>query len=86
VLDQKSMASRCNATVATNSLLSITLHHGDLDILGSCLYDFEQTLDSQPDSIISREILLIVLLHEFSDGLRRSSDSGSLKDSWRKLL
>ena len=42
-----------DADMATHGLLSITLHHGNLDVLSSSLYDLEQTLDSQPDSVIS---------------------------------
>ena len=71
---------------ATDRGLAVALHHGDLNVLGPCLYHLEQTLNSQPNCVISREILLVVLLHEFSHGLGRSSDSSSLKDSWRQLL
>jgi hypothetical protein len=49
--------------------LSVTLHHGDLNVLCSSLYDFEQTLDGQPNRIVPRLVLLVVLFQKLSDGL-----------------
>ena len=72
---------------ATDRGLAVALHHGDLNVLGTGLYDLEQTLDRQPDRIIPRLVLLVILFQKLSDSLGRSPDSRGLdriarKDVW----
>jgi hypothetical protein len=62
----------------TYSLLSITLHNSDFNVLGSSLDHLQQTLDGQSDRVIPGQVLLVVLFQELSDSFRRSPYSRTL--------
>ena len=51
--------------------LPIALHDANLDILRACLYNFQQTLYSQLDTLLARQIVFVILFQEFTDGFGR---------------
>lgn len=54
--------------------LAITFHDTDLDVLRTSLDDFQETLNSQFDCIITAQVIFVILLQELPDCLRRSAD------------
>ena len=58
----------------THRNLSIALHDADLDVLCTGLHNLEQALHCELDGVISRHIVLVVLLQEFANGFRRTTD------------
>jgi hypothetical protein len=56
--------------------LAIAFLDTDLDIFGPSLHDLQQALYSQLNRLLSCHIVLVILLQEFADGLRGTTDRG----------
>lgn len=46
----------------THPDFAVSLHDSNLNVLGSSLHDFEQTLDRELDGFILCQVVLVVLL------------------------
>jgi hypothetical protein len=57
---------------------AVPLHHADLNVLRTSLDDLEQRLDGELDRLLPVELLGVVLLEEFADGLGRPANGAGL--------
>lgn len=53
---------RARVNVMTYRDLAIALHDADLDVLGPRLYYFQQALDSKFNSVITTQVIFVILL------------------------